>query len=181
MSIFAPTLSLVIVLMLVGCNPTTSNVNLIEAAKQGDVNAQFDLGWKYSHGEGVTKDYQQAANWYRKAAEQGLAEGEWIFIYHDNPEITAPQQCRTDICVTVPAGTKGSGNVEIQQLVGGRYGQSRFTVTDPAQYPALWQQHIGEVVAAGFEFDDRPCFELYHSFDPVTKVADVSFCSSLKG
>ena len=54
-------------------------------------------------------------------------------------------------------------------------------MTDPAQYPALWQQHIGEVVAAGFEFDDRPCFELYHSFDPVTKVADVSFCSSLKG
>lgn len=77
MSIFSPTLSLVIVLMLVGCNPTTSNVNLIEAAKQGDVNAQFDLGWKYSHGEGVTKDYQQAANWYRKAAEQGLAEAQF--------------------------------------------------------------------------------------------------------
>ncbi len=118
---------------------------------------------------------------YQWSAEQGQTEGEWIFIYHDNPEITAPQQCRTDICVTVAAGTKGSGNVEIQQLAGGRYGQSRFTVTDPAQYPALWQQHIGEVVAAGFEFDDRPCFELYHSFDPVTKVADVSFCSSLKG
>ena len=118
---------------------------------------------------------------YQWAAGLGLAEGEWIFIYHDNPEVTAPQQCRTDICVTVPAGTKGRGNVEIQQLAGGRYGLSRMTVTDPAQYPALWQQHIGEVVAAGWEFDDRPCFELYHSFDPVTKVADVSFCSSLKG
>ena len=118
---------------------------------------------------------------YQWSAEQGLAEGEWIFIYHDNPEITAPQQCRTDICVTVPAATKGSGNVEIQQLAGGCYGQSRFTVTDPAQYPALWQQHVGEIVEASYEFDDRPCFELYHSFDPVTKVADVSFCSSLKG
>ncbi len=77
MRIFAPTLSIVIVLVLVGCNPATSAGNLIEAAKQGDVNAQFDLGWKYSHGEGVTKDYQQAASWYRKAAEQGLAEAQF--------------------------------------------------------------------------------------------------------
>ncbi|HHQ4893061.1 TPA: AraC family transcriptional regulator [Aeromonas veronii] len=118
---------------------------------------------------------------YQWSAEQGLAEAEWIFIYHDNPEITAPQQCRTDICVTVPAGTKGSGSVEIQSLAGGRYALTRTTVTDQAQYPLLWQQHIGDIVAAGHELDDRPCFELYHSYDPVTKVADVSFCSSLKG
>lgn len=75
MRIFAPTLSIVIVLVLVGCNPATSAGNLIEAAKQGDVNAQFDLGWKYSHGEGVTKDYQQAGQLVPQSRRAGSGRG----------------------------------------------------------------------------------------------------------
>lgn len=78
-------------------------------------------------------------------------------------------------------GSKGSGSVAIQQLAGRRYALTRATVTDQAQYPLLWQQHIGDIVAAGHELDDRPCFERYHSYDPITRVVDVSFCSSLKG
>ena len=33
--------------------------------------AQYSLGWLYQEGRGVTKDFYQAANWYRKSAEQG--------------------------------------------------------------------------------------------------------------
>jgi len=40
-------------------------------AEQGDSSAQFGLGWMYDLGKGVLKDYKQAADWYRKAAEQG--------------------------------------------------------------------------------------------------------------
>jgi hypothetical protein len=46
---------------------------LIEKANQGDLAAQTDLGVRYSRGEGVAKDYQEAARWYRLAAEQGHA------------------------------------------------------------------------------------------------------------
>ena len=42
------------------------------AAEQGNVDAQFILGECYSKGEGVKQDYEQAAYWYRKAAEQGV-------------------------------------------------------------------------------------------------------------
>ena len=38
------------------------------AAERGDANAQFILGECYSKGEGVKKDYERAAYWYRKAA-----------------------------------------------------------------------------------------------------------------
>lgn len=40
------------------------------AAEQGDVNAQFLMGWLYVNGDGVPKDDAQALSWYRKAAAQ---------------------------------------------------------------------------------------------------------------
>jgi hypothetical protein len=39
-------------------------------AEGGDAEAQFGLGLKFAHGEGKAQDYQQAAQWYRKAADQ---------------------------------------------------------------------------------------------------------------
>jgi TPR repeat protein len=49
--------------------------NIRRRAEQGDPDAQFDLGAKYSYLTGYTdllpRDYMQAAFWLRKAAEQG--------------------------------------------------------------------------------------------------------------
>lgn len=42
-------------------------------ADEGDAAAQFKLGRLYLNGKGVEKDYEQAANWLRKAALQGHA------------------------------------------------------------------------------------------------------------
>jgi TPR repeat protein len=44
-----------------------------KAADQGYTRAQFNLGWAYFNGQGVTQDNAQAAIWFRKAAEQGDA------------------------------------------------------------------------------------------------------------
>jgi TPR repeat protein len=41
-----------------------------KAAKQGDAEAQFNLGAMYFTGQDVKQDYKKAAKWYRKAAEQ---------------------------------------------------------------------------------------------------------------
>lgn len=40
-------------------------------AQQGDAEAQLKLARMYYHGEGVRQDYNEAARWYRKAADQG--------------------------------------------------------------------------------------------------------------
>ena len=40
-------------------------------AEQGDVDAQFILGYIYERGEGVPQNGAEAVKWYRKAAEQG--------------------------------------------------------------------------------------------------------------
>nr|WP_276559739.1 helix-turn-helix domain-containing protein [Aeromonas salmonicida] len=129
------------------------------------------------YGEGYDPVCGQLHQW---ASARGLAQGEWIFIYHDNPEVTPPAQCRTDIGVTVPAGTVGAGEVEIQLIPAGRYAQSRYLITDRSQYGPRWQEHVGDIVAAGLAFGDGPCFELYHSVSNEPLRDDVSFCSSVQ-
>lgn len=47
-----------------------------DRAEEGDADAQLQLGHLYESGEGVPKDYTEAAKWYRKAAEQGNAEAQ---------------------------------------------------------------------------------------------------------
>ncbi|MGL6468131.1 tetratricopeptide repeat protein [Aeromonas hydrophila] len=49
----------------------SSEINeLIKKSEQGDAEAQFSLGWRYSIGKGVQQNYEEAAKWYLKAAEQ---------------------------------------------------------------------------------------------------------------
>jgi TPR repeat protein len=42
-------------------------------AERGDATPQFQLGWLYQEGFGVTQNYKTAVNWYTRAAEQGYA------------------------------------------------------------------------------------------------------------
>ena len=48
-----------------------------EAAEQGNVRAQYNLGLCYENGNGVEQSYTEAVRWYRKAAEQGDAEAQY--------------------------------------------------------------------------------------------------------
>ena len=129
------------------------------------------------YGEGYDAVCHRLHQW---AAPRGLEGGEWIFIYHDNPEVTPPAQCRTDIGISVPVGTQGSGEVEIQHIPAGRYAQSRYLITDRSPSGERWQEHSGDIVAAGLAFGDGPCFELYHSVSNDPLRDDVSFCSSVR-
>ena len=47
-----------------------------EAAEQGYAKAQYNLGYCYDEGLGVSQNYAEAVKWYRKAAEQGLADAQ---------------------------------------------------------------------------------------------------------
>jgi tetratricopeptide (TPR) repeat protein len=65
--------------------PATANQQVMEGQKtedgytspeQRDAWTQNNLGDLYYYGYGVVQDYQKAAEWYRKAAEQGSASGQ---------------------------------------------------------------------------------------------------------
>ena len=46
-------------------------------AEQGHAIAQFNLGYMYLKGQGVTQDYAEAVKWFRLAAEQGDADAQF--------------------------------------------------------------------------------------------------------
>ena len=59
--------------VLGGCGGPT----LQERAEQGDAQAQYELGkLRWDGTEDLAKDRVEAVRWYRKAAEQGLAEAQ---------------------------------------------------------------------------------------------------------
>lgn len=58
---------------------TKAKIAYVEAAEQGDALAQSQLGFMYAMGQGVFRNYAEAAKWYRKAAEQGHSEAiQWL-------------------------------------------------------------------------------------------------------
>ncbi|MBF0585254.1 MAG: SEL1-like repeat protein, partial [Magnetococcales bacterium] len=46
------------------------------AAEQGDTKAQYLLGAGYAEGRGVLQDFQEAVQWFQKAADKGDAEAQ---------------------------------------------------------------------------------------------------------
>jgi TPR repeat protein len=65
--------------------PPAGRTPLRERAAAGDSEAQFSLGKNYESGRGgLKKSYSEAANWYRKSAEQGnvYAQASLGILYH---------------------------------------------------------------------------------------------------
>jgi len=48
----------------------------LQAAEQGDADAQFQAGMIYAMGQGIAEDDKQAADWFGKAAKQGHGEAQ---------------------------------------------------------------------------------------------------------
>jgi uncharacterized protein len=51
----------------------------------------FDLGAMYANGQGVPQDYAEAVSWFRKAADQGVAAGQYNLgvMYRDGQGVTS--------------------------------------------------------------------------------------------
>jgi hypothetical protein len=64
---------------------------LLEKAQAGDANAEFDVGYAYEVGEGVTQDLTKAAFWFRKAADHGDAGAQYSLALLYNTGQGVPQ------------------------------------------------------------------------------------------
>ena len=68
----------------------------IERAKHGDAAAQYNLGWMYDDGVGVPPDEDEAARWYRLAAEQGHVRAQFnLGVMYDNGRGAPPAERRS--------------------------------------------------------------------------------------
>ena len=97
------------------------------------------------------------------AGPKGLmnADTKFICAYWDNPQVVAPEEARVDVCVTVPAGTEMSEEIESRELPGGLYAVGEGEVEKPEDYMAMWRQISEWVLASEYDMDDRPAYEIY--------------------
>ena len=92
-------------------------------AKQGNTNAQFNLGIMYSEGKGVPQDYAEAVKWHRKAAEQGDAEAQYNLGVMYGNGLSVPQDYAEAVGWWHKAAEQGQ--VEAQYNLGGTRPPSR--------------------------------------------------------
>ena len=61
-------------------------LSLMEEAKNGNTDAQIELGDRYFDGDGISKNIDLSIKWYKKAAEQGSADAQFelAVIYEDD-------------------------------------------------------------------------------------------------
>ncbi len=92
-----------------------------------------------------------------------MAETQFYSVYHDNPEVTDAAKLRLSVCLSVPADTEVSGEIGKMILKGGRYAIARFEI-EPDQFQAAWDTvYGGWLPESGFQPDDGPTFEWFHS------------------
>lgn len=84
-----------------------------------------------------------------------------LVVYHDDPGITDDAKLRISVCITVPEGTEGSGEVGTMTLPGGQTARARFELAGN-EYGEAWKAVFGGWLPdSGYQPDDRPAYELY--------------------
>jgi len=84
-----------------------------------------------------------------------------LTIYHDNPDVTAPEKLRITVALTVPARTPVEGEIGAGEIPAGKYAVATCAIRVD-QYGAAWQALMGGwFPGSGWQPDDGPCFEVY--------------------
>ncbi|WP_295698474.1 tetratricopeptide repeat protein, partial [uncultured Neisseria sp.] len=103
----------------------------LQAAEQGNAQAQLNLGLMYVNGQGVRQDYTQAAQWYRRAAEQGVAQAQYALgVMYENG-----QGVHQDYTQAVQWYRRAAeqGDANAQYTLGVMYAQGQGVRQDDAQ------------------------------------------------
>jgi TPR repeat protein len=121
-----------------------------EAAEQGDVSAQCNLGVMYSNGQGVAQDDQQAVTWFRKAAEQGEVNAQYnlgvMYQYGEG----VPQDDQQ--AVTWYRKAAEQGHARAQSNLGVMYDQGQGVAQD-FQQAVTWYRKAAEQSNASAQYN----------------------------
>ncbi|MDD5334690.1 MAG: GyrI-like domain-containing protein [Rhodoferax sp.] len=129
------------------------------------------------YGTSISLFWQSRA--YPWLLTNGLLERPRYGICHDDPRVTAPEQCRYDACAEVADDFVPAGGAQKATIPGGRY--AVLEVREPAKdMPDAWAAMLAQwLPSSGFQLDSRPFFEYYpqgSGCDPETGAFDCQIC-----
>ena len=106
-----------------------------QAAKQGDPEAQFQLGVMYHLGKGTEEDKDMTIYWYKKAADQGHPEAQYKYAYF------LDISCNKIISWYEKAGKQG--NISAQEKCGVIYYNGLVGVEQDQAKALYWYEKLG--------------------------------------
>ena len=113
------------------------SLDICEEAKQGDAEAQYNLGWAYKKGEGVAKDPREAVRWYRMAAEQGNSGAQnYLGVAYETGEGIAKDPREAVRWYRMAAE---QGFAKAQFNLGTAYRQGKGIAKDPREAVRWWR------------------------------------------
>ncbi len=88
-------------------------------------------------------------------------------VYGGHPDLSPPEQLKVDVCITVPQGTRGDGEIGIRTISGGQYVVIHME-SSMKEAEEAWDIVFREWLPnSGFQPDDRNYY-LNHLNDPKT-------------
>jgi AraC family transcriptional regulator len=116
---------------------------------------------------------------YPWMVENGLIGQPRYGISHDDPHVTAPEQCRYDAGCEIPVNVLARGEAHRTTIPGGQYAALSFTGV-VADFEPAWDVLLRDwLPSGGLQLDGRPMFEYYptdSSYDPSTGVLECKLC-----
>ncbi len=125
------------------------------AAEQGNAAAQHNLGVCYKNGYGVAKDDTQAVYWYRKSAEQGVAEAQYSLGSYKNGYGVAKDDTQAVYWYRKSAE---QGNAAAQHNLGVCYKNGSGVAKDDTQ-AVYWYRKSAEQGVAEAQYSLGICYE----------------------
>jgi AraC family transcriptional regulator len=129
------------------------------------------------YGEPIGAFWQTQA--YPWMVTNGLLGQARYGISHDDPKVTAPEQCRYDAGCEIPANFVATGNALRTVIPGGKYAALKYKGV-VAEFPAAWDSLLRDwLPSSGLQLDSRPMFEYYpvdSRYDPATGVLECKLC-----
>jgi len=110
-----------------------------------------------AYGAGVSQFWQETV--YPWMVQNQLLGRARYGISLDDPEVTAPEQCRYDAGVEVPKSFKATGDAICVDLPGGKYAVLAFNGTVEKVVEAWAYLFTQWLPASGMQLDARPMFE----------------------
>lgn len=117
--------------------------------------------WVGPWDETVPNGFEQLSQWVKKHHLQG----EWLAVYHDDPDVVPAEQLRCDTVIAVPddfilpAGSDES--VRLMTIAEDLYAIGQATIENDAFFEA-WEDLFDQVEADGrYSLTGKPCYERY--------------------
>ena len=113
------------------------------SAEEGDPDAQYDLGFRYSFGTSVPNNHATSAHWFRAAAAQGHAGAQvWLAMKYEIGGLGVPQDYSQALYWYRQAAEQG--DAAAQYSLGNLYFEGRGVRRDDAKAVLWFERAAGQ-------------------------------------